>query len=84
MYKRKIIIDSTLMTLFDSLVGLNPTPSKDNKYDDLKTEGCCILLNKVGYLMEEKLREKHKTKKGGKAKNKVSNFLTIEHYPILM
>lgn len=45
------------MMIFDSLISFYPTPTKVAKVDDFNTEGSCVLINKVGYIMEERLKK---------------------------
>lgn len=73
LYRRKILPEATLVTVFESLLGMNETNDKAN---DLTVEGAVNLMNKVGQTFEQNVKNAGEKKNKDK-KDKAENFKKI-------
>jgi hypothetical protein len=60
LYRRKILQESTLKTVFESLLGMSDI---NDEVDDLVIEGAVNLMNKVGFVLEENSKRKEERAK---------------------
>jgi hypothetical protein len=72
LYRRKILPEATLVSVFESLLGISDT---NDTADDLVIEGAVNLMNKVGQTFEHNLKVAGDRKKDDKKKsfNKILN-----------
>jgi len=63
LYRRKILPEATLVSVFESLLGISDT---NDTADDLVIEGAVNLMNKVGQTFEQNVKNAGDRKKDNK------------------
>ena len=57
--RRRLLSDNIIISLFEELLAFK-TKEHEQYVNDNTIEGACVLMEKIGYLTDEKLKKLHK------------------------